>query len=331
MPCYNAGKTLPHALESVLCQTFTDFELVVVDDGSGDDTLEILHDFASRDRRMRILQQEHGGIISALNKGIQASRGGLICRMDADDISFPERIKAQVDYLDTHPDCAVVSCLVEGFPRGEVRQGFKIYMAWLNRLITHEQITREIFIESPLPHPSVMMRKSWLERVGGYQERGWAEDYDLWLRLYLAGAKFSKVPQVLLSWREHPMRLTRVDSRYSVENFLRCKAYYLAQGPLKHRDAVFLWGAGMVGRRISKHLQRQGVPLVAFLDIDPNKIGRTKRGLPILAAEELPARWEKYQHPALLAAVGSRGARELIRQRLVSWGLQEGLDWWAVA
>ena len=157
------------------------------------------------------------------------------------------------------------------------------------------------------------------------------QDYDLWLRMYLAGGRFAKLPQVLLDWREHPERLTRADCRYSVENFLRAKAYYLARGPLKDRDAVIIWGAGMMGRRLGKQLQRQNLPLVAFVDIDPKKIGRTRRRQPVISPEELLDWWGQFERPALLAAVGARGARDLIRQRLVKLGLVEGRDWWGAA
>ena len=103
------------------------------------------------------------------------------------------------------------------------------------------------------------------------------------------------------------------------------------RGPLLNREAVILWGAGMIGRRMSKHLLRQGAPLVAFIDIDPAKIGSTRRGLPILEPDELPGLWRRYTSPVLLAAVGARGARQLIRQRLNGFNLQEGQDWWGVA
>ncbi|MEK6256472.1 MAG: glycosyl transferase family 2, partial [Chloroflexota bacterium] len=124
---------------------------------------------------------------------------------------------------------------------------------------------------------------------------------------------------------------TRTDSRYSLENFLRAKAHYLARGPLLDRDAIIIWGSGMTGKRISKHLLREGLPLVAFIDIDPNKIGRTRRGLPILSFDDFMAEWTKYKNPACLAAVGARGARKLIREQLTSRGLIEGQDWWGVA
>lgn len=331
MPCYNAAGTIEEALSSLADQTLTDYELIAVDDGSNDQTPDILQAWANRDPRIQILPQAHSGIIKALNYGLARCRAPYVARMDTDDRSLPERLALQVSYLDDNPQVAVVGCLVAGFPASQVRRGFQIYLEWLNALVSNQAICREIFIESPFPHPSVAFRRNRVIQEGGYQEHDWPEDYDLWLRLYLSGAQFAKIPRVLLEWREHPQRLTRTDSRYSLENFLRAKAYYLARGPLMGRDAVVIWGAGMVGRRLSKHLLRQGSPLVAFIDIDPRKIGRSRRDRPILAPQDLPGLWQHYTKPVLLAAVGARGARVLIRSRLEEMGLIEGRDWWGVA
>lgn len=331
MPVFNAAGTLDEAMASILEQTLSDMEVVVSDDGSTDDTPARLDAWVARDPRVRVLRREHRGVIEALNAGLAACQAPLIARMDADDWSHPERLTKQTAYIEAHPDLAVVGCLVEGYPSDQVREGFRIYMEWLNSLVTPEEIARQIYVESPMAHPSVVMRKDWVEKVGGYQEHGWPEDYDLWLRLHLAGARFAKVRETLLRWREHPERLTRRDSRYSVENFLRAKAHYLAAGLLRDREAVILWGAGQMGRRLSKHLAREGAPLVAFIDIDPDKIGRQRRGLPIIGPADLPTLWRGFRRPVVLAAVGARGARALIREQLKPMGLVEGRDWWAVA
>ncbi|MFQ5922795.1 MAG: glycosyltransferase [Anaerolineales bacterium] len=331
MPCHNVQGTVDDAVRSILEQTLSSFELIAVDDGSTDSTPDRLRDWAARDRRVRVLSLPHGGIIEALNGGLVACKAGMIARMDADDRAYPERLAKQEHFLAEHPEIAVVGSYVEPFPGDQVREGFKQYVTWLNSLDTPELIARDIFVESPLAHPSTMIRADWLKRVGGYQEHGWPEDYDLWLRMHVAGARLGKVKEVLLEWREHPDRLTRTDGRYSVENFLRAKAHYLCQGPLADREAVVIWGAGQMGRRLSKHLERGGASLVAFVDIDPKKIGSTKRGLPILSAEDLPDMLKQYRDPVVLAAVGSRGARELIRERLDGMGLVETRDYWAVA
>ncbi len=331
LPCYNAAQTLPETLQTLARQTLTDFEVIAVDDGSDDATPDILQTWNRADARFTSLQQPHSGIIAALNHGLAHCRAPLVARMDADDRAHPQRLARQVTYLQQHPDITLVGCLVTGFPPADVREGFRIYLNWLNNLVTHEQICREIFIESPFPHPSVCFRKTFVTALGGYQEHGWPDDYDLWLRMYLAGARFAKIPETLLEWRESPARITRTDRRYALENFLRAKAHYLARGPLIGRDAVIIWGAGMMGRRLSKHLVRADAPLVAFVDIDPRKIGNTRRGRPIIAPDELLAWWAKYQNPIVLAAVGARGARQLIRTRLNGFGLAEGQDWLSAA
>ena len=331
MPAHNAAATIESAIRSILNQDLKNFEFIIVDDGSTDSTAHIISDWAKKDRRIRVISQGQMGIIEALTAGLAQCSAPLIARMDADDLAHRQRLSKQVAFSKENPELAVVGCKVTAFPEESVKKGYRIYIKWLNSLITSGQIAREIFIESPIVHPSALINRSWLERVGGYQDHGWPEDYDLWLRLHTAGAKFAKVPEVLLSWREYPERLSRNDSRYSVENFLRVKAHYLCRGELANRDAVFVWGAGQMGRRISKHLLRKGAQLRAFLDINPKKIGRTLRGLPILTLDDFPELWREARNPALLAAVGSRGARALIRERLTDWELEEGSDWWAVA
>jgi glycosyltransferase involved in cell wall biosynthesis len=331
MPCYNVAKTVDETMESLLGQTHTDFEIVAVDDGSADSSLDILNAWAAKDNRVRVMARSHKGIIEALNAGLQACNGDYVARMDADDLAHPSRLKKQAAFMDSHADVAVAACLVEGFPKEELREGYRIYIDWLNSLVSHDEIMRELFVESPLAHPSAMFRREQILNVGGYQEHGWPEDYDLWLRLAQSGLRFAKVPELLLSWRDHPNRLTRTDSRYSVTNFLRAKAHYLMKGPLRSRDAVIIWGAGMMGKRLSKHLLDLGAPLEAFIDVDPVKIGRTRRGKPILASSDLPKLWKRHKNPIVLAAVGARGARALIRQELNDHGLLEGRDWWAAA
>jgi glycosyltransferase involved in cell wall biosynthesis len=331
MPCYNMAATLEETLQSIAAQRLEDFEVVALDDGSTDETPAILARWQSQDSRFRFIPLDHAGIIPALNAGLLAARADLIARMDADDRMHPDRLQKQVAFLESHPEVTLVSSLVAGFPAGKLRQGFKQYIDWLNSLMTHHEICREIYVESPLCHPTVAFRKQAVIALGGYREYGWPEDYDLWLRMAAAGSRFAKLPETLLEWREHPNRLTRTDSRYSLENFIRAKAHYLASGPLADRDAVLIWGAGMHGRRLSKHLIRAGIPIQVFVDIDPKKIGRTRRGRPIISPAELPGWWGCSRQPAVLAAVGASGARELIRAQLNELGLTEGQDWWAAA
>jgi glycosyltransferase involved in cell wall biosynthesis len=331
MPCYNAAATLPETLASLARQTQLDFELVAVDDGSTDATPAILQAWQTGSRQLTLVYQPHAGIVPALQAGLAACRGAYIARLDADDLCLPERLQRQKEYLDIHPEIDLVACRVAGYPPESLREGLRLYLAWQNSLLDDAAIRREMFVESPFVHPSVMFRRAAAARAGGYREAGWAEDYDLWLRLYLNGSRFARLPETLLHWRDRPERLTRTDPRYSFENFLRAKAAYLMPGPLHDREMIFIWGAGTVGRRLGRELIRLGAPVTAWFDVDPRKVGSTRFGRPILAGSDLPEAWRQAARPVLLAAVGTRNARPIVRARLAGYGLIEGQDWWFAA
>ena len=329
LPVRDPGPYLKDCIASLDRQTLKDFEVIVVDDGSTDGSAKVLDEWAARDDRVKVAHREVSGLVETLNAGLEWCTAPFVARMDADDISHPKRFELQVAEFGEFPWVGVVSSLVRHFPWSDVGEGYRVYELWFNSLLTPEMISKERFVESPVPHPSAMVRREVFQTVGGYRDEGWAEDFDLWLRLFEAGVCFTKVERYLYFWREHAERLTRVDGRYSVENFLRCKAKFLLSGPLDNCGRVVIWGAGQTGRRISKHLLRDGAPVEAFVDIDPEKVGGTLRGKPIADVEELPALIDR--DTVVLAAVGSRGARALIRQQLTNIGLREGREFWCVA
>lgn len=329
LPVYNGATTLREALDSLWSQSMTDLEVVCVDDGSTDATADILN--GNIDPRLQVLRVDHAGLLPALNHGLRHCRGRYVARLDADDICRPQRLERQLALMEADPDIGVCGTQVEAFPAQHVAQGFQIYVDWQNSLLSHEDICREIFIESPIAHPSAMLRRTELLAMGAYQDRGWAEDYDLWLRYHAAGRRFAKVPEALVRWREHDDRATRTDSRYSIENFLRAKSHYLCSGPLADRQGLVIWGAGRTGRRLSKHLIRAGHRPDAFVDVSPRRIGSTLRDVPIIGPNQVGACWRSLARPILLAAVASRGARALIRAQLADEGLVEGQDFLCVA
>ena len=329
LPVRNAAPHLGGCLRSLSGQSLRDFEVVAVDDGSDDGSGEILEAWAQRDSRFRVFREPPCGLVAALNLGLAACRASSVARMDADDVCHPNRLQLQREVLERSPEIGVVSCHVRHYPHSGVGEGFRIYETWLNALVEHDAMARERFIESPLAHPSVMVRLELLHRAGGYHDRDWPEDYDLWLRLFGAGVRFVKIPKPLFFWREHPRRLSRNHTRYTTDAFLRCKAHYLLEGPLADVDRVVVWGAGRTGRRISRYLISGDAPVEFFVDIDPKKIGGVARGRPVMPAERLPALLEG--RTVVLAAVASRGARALIRQRLDALRLAEGVDYWCVA
>jgi glycosyltransferase involved in cell wall biosynthesis len=329
LPVRDPGPYLKDCIASLERQTLEEYEVVAVDDGSTDGSAKALDDWAIQDERVKVVHRSQSGLVETLNAGLELCTAPFVARMDADDIIHPKRFELQLAEFEELPWVGVVSSLVRHFPWHGVGEGYRAYEEWLNSLLTPEQISRERFVESPVPHPSAMVRREVYQSAGGYRDENWAEDFDFWLRLFEAGVTFTKVEKYLYFWREHAERLTRVDSRYSVENFLRCKAKYLLSGPLADGQRVVIWGAGQTGRRISKHLLRDGATVEAFVDIDPEKIGSTLRGKPIIEFDEL--RGMMGPDLVVLAAVGSRGARELIREQLNNIGLREGWNYWCVA
>lgn len=331
LPIYNAAKTLSQTLESLLCQRRADFEIIAVDDGSTDASSSILETYANKDKRIVPVKSDHAGLVTTLNLGIKQATGRFVARMDADDVSHPDRLNKQHLFLTQNPDIALISSRIQCFPRPQVAGGFRIYESWLNSLITPRVIAREIFIESPVVHPSIMMRHDSLKKVGGYRDFGWAEDYDLWLRLHQASYKMAKIPAVLHYWREHSHRLTRTDDRYSAPNFLKAKVHYLSQNPLIQQRTVIIWGSGQLGGRLSKQLVEKNISTIAFVDVSPKKIGSTRQDIPIIGPDQLHKIWSKNDHPLILSAVPSRGARGLIRQYLCALNMVEGQHFLCVA
>jgi glycosyltransferase involved in cell wall biosynthesis len=329
LPVRDAAPYLEACIRSVGRQSFTGFEVVTVDDGSSDGSGARLDAWARSDPRVVVLHRPAAGLVAALNTGLEACRAGIVARMDADDAAHPRRLEEQVRLLDRHPEVGVASCMVCHVPVHRVGEGARLYARWLNHLLTHADVMRERFVESPIAHPSAVVRRGLLERIGGYRDVGWPEDYDLWLRLAEAGAVFAKVPRVLYFWRDHADRLTRRDYRYAKEMFLRCKAHFLARGPLAGGRPVIVWGAGPTGRRLARALEGEDVRPAAFVDIDPAKVGRVVRGQQV----HPPGKLADLLGPdtVVLAAVASRGARDEIRKRLRGLGLVEGEGFWCAS
>jgi glycosyltransferase involved in cell wall biosynthesis len=325
----DAESTIVEALASLQVQTLDDFEVLVVDDGSRDQSAQLVDAIAMSDARVRLLSQPATGIVGALTRAAREARGTFFARMDADDIALPERLATQVRWLRRRGDLAVVGSRVQSFGETPATDGWRRYEAWLNGRCRTDLLARDLLVESPLAHPSVMMRREAFYRVGGYRDFDGPEDYDLWLRLARAGYRFAKVPRVLLRWRDHAARLTRTDGRYRAEAFLRLKIDHLLAGPLSDEQTrpVLIWGAGRDGGRFARELLARGGRVDAFIDIDPRRKGRLRHDRPVL----MPSAIADFARPIVLGVVPVLGARALIRQRLTKLGLRELVDYWVCA
>lgn len=198
LPVYNAGRFLAEALESLAAQTFPDFEVIAVNDGSTDGSAEILRAAALRRPWLRVVDQPNGGVAAALNRAFAESRGALLARMDADDIALPRRFERQVAFLDRHPEVGVCGTAIREFGPGTPR-----VLAYPR---FNSGIRARLVFGSALAHPTVVMRRPVLQAEAGPYS-GQFEDYDLWLRL--AGrTEFANLPEVLLEYRIHAGQVT---------------------------------------------------------------------------------------------------------------------------
>jgi len=313
LPCRNVSATLSEALAGVLAQRGAPpLEVICVEDASVDATPSLLG--AVRDQRVRIVRGQGAGLVPALNLGLAHCRGEFIARMDADDVVHPDRLRLQSEMLARDAALGAVGSLVRCFP-GPLAPELARLEAWLDSVVSKEECRNARFIEAPLVHPSTTFRREALG--GGWADHGWAEDWDLLLRMAEQGWELAKVPEVLLYWRDSAERLTRTGPAYREEQMFRLRAHYLARGPLKER--VFdVWGAGPTGKRLARELEAHGKRPRAFFDVDRRKL--SARGRPVLREESLPAPGEAL----LVCAVGAAGAREEIRALLAPRGFREG-------
>jgi glycosyltransferase involved in cell wall biosynthesis len=215
MAVYNGAATVREALASILCQTYQDWDLIIVDDGSTDGTLAILESLAATDARVRVLRNgANRGLAASLNVAWSQARGDLLARMDADDFSYPDRLHRQVEFMAAHPEVAVLGTGIELMDSEGRLLGCALCPEW------HEELQKRMYKENPFAHPSVMMRRGFLEALGGYDGRlKWAEDADLWLRGYRQ-FRYHNLQQPLIRYRVRSKIVLRM-SAYSAFVLLR--------------------------------------------------------------------------------------------------------------
>lgn len=322
LPAYNAASTLGAALESVRRQTERDWECLVVDDGSRDGTANVARAFTARDARFRLLELPHVGIVGALNAGLAECRGSLVARLDADDLMQRRRLERQCQALARHPEWQGVGCHVRLFPRRALTDGRKSYERWLAAIGNAQDVRREAFVECPLAHPTLMLRREALE-AARYRDCPWPEDYDLVLRLLEAGGELGVVPERLLHWRDSASRLSRTSERYSIAAFVACKAEYLARGFLQRAPGYVLWGFGDTGKALAHALAERGKHPTAIIELHPGRLGQLIRGVRVLPPEALAT----LPRSPLLVSVAGLTPRSEIRAALGQMGFVETSDY----
>ncbi|ETW95270.1 MAG: hypothetical protein ETSY1_31350 [Candidatus Entotheonella factor] len=321
LPVRNAATTLSACLRSIQRQSESDWQCIIIDDGSQDDSVIRARAFAARDTRFHLIETAPCGLVEALNTGLPHCRGPFIARMDADDLMHRHRLAMQAYVLESHPSLAAVGCHVRLFPRQHLRDGRLAYERWLNRITSERRLREEAFVECPIAHPSLMIRRDILSAFG-YRDCGWPEDYDLILRLLTSGHPLDVVPKRLLSWRDHPTRLSRTSPIYRIAQFTACKAAFLATSFLSTTDRYILWGYGSTGKALRRALAQHGKHPAYIVELHPRRLGKTIHQAPVIPPEAL-VRTPK--HPVIVSVAGEQGRGE-IRAAMQAMGFQELRD-----
>jgi len=312
LPVRDARPWLTSSLASLWRQSFRDFEVIAVDDGSRDGSGEILDRAAKHEPRLRVLHTPPRGLPAALNHALAAARGGWIARHDADDLSHRERFALQLAALERAPEVDVLGTRLRLFPAAQVTAGMRRWSEWHNSLLHHDDMERESLIDSVLAHGTAMIRRSALESVDGWQERGWAEDMDLWLRLLARGARFAKLGRTLYAWRQHPASATRRDPRYTRARMDALRIHALENRPLGRARHATVIGVGASLERWTRLLRHHGWSVTAVTRPRPDRA---------------PATF----HLPLLLVFGAAPARTRWRDALLHSGLAEGRNFVFIA
>jgi len=313
---------------SVLNQTCDSVEVLII----GQHDVHTLKQRLPVDNRLRFIARDKPGIVSALNTGLANARAPYIARMDDDDIAHAQRFQTQLAYLREYPEidlCATRIRFIDQFGNSDnIGLGNLEYGRWLNSLTTATQIRHACFVESPLPHPTLLAHRDVWNRLGGYRDLDGPEDYDLILRAMLHKMNMGKPEQVLLDWREHAQRLTYTDSRYRREAFTQRRVWAAVQSRsglgLDKGRSVWLCGTGRNARYWFDGLAKAGVTIRGFVDIRRDGPQRYKRGLPVTNYEELP---DKRGDSLIITAITQPSGRAQLLSYFQMHDWQSGKDY----
>ena len=269
MPMYNAEAHIEACLESIVKQSYSNWQLIVVNDFSTDRSKDIVERFSLRDSRISCVDNIEKGIIPALQLAYSLSIGNFITRMDADDIMPTNKLES------LQSNCIPNVCVtakVKYFSDDELFGGYIRYAEWLNSLVDNANHYSAIYKECIIPSPCWMMCRETFDKIGGFQSEIYPEDYDLCFRMYEHNITILGIDGILHLWRDHGSRASRNDPNYMDQHFLKLKMHYFKKLEYQTADKIVLWGAGKTGKLWAKGLAESGLNY-RWITGNPKKIG----------------------------------------------------------
>lgn len=308
IPFKNTEDYLSECLNSILKQTYTNWELLIVDDHSTDSSYNLVKSYANTDSRIIVLKNEGKGIIDALKTAFKVSKGDYITRMDSDDIMTSEKLEVLFNHLHIKGKQHVATGLVHYFSEKGISDGYRKYETWLNQLTIKGTNYSDIYKECVIPSPCWMLHRDDLLAIDAFNPTRYPEDYDLTFRFYKQNYTVIPCDTVLHHWRDYGTRASRTDANYAENSFIDIKLHYFLDIDYDNLRPLVVWGAGQKGKTIAKKLIAKQISFVWICD-NPKKIGKH-----IYEQELKPFRYlEQLKQPQSIVSVANPKEQENIK------------------
>ncbi len=318
---------LPECLDSIVAQTYADWELVAVNNKSSDRSLEIMQEYSQRDSRIRVFDTDREGLIPALQTAYRHARGTLLTRMDSDDIMPPDKLEVMHRTWQQYGRGTVVAGGTKYFvDGGEVGGGFQRYEQWLNQIAKDQTYYEEIYRECVIPSQCWLAHRDDFMAAGGFTPEVYPEDYDLCFRFYQQKLRIVGIDKVLNYCRDRPDRTSRNDDNYQDNRFFDLKIHYFYALDRDVNRPLVLWGAGRKGKDLAQLLLKQEDHF-HWVCNNPRKIGREIYGIELKSTEMI----SQLDRPQILVVVTSPSVQPAIQKQLTSWEKEPGQDYWFFA
>lgn len=322
-PFKNTSKFLNECLLSIINQSFTNWELLIIDDHSTDDSYQVVNAFAEKESRIKLYKNSGNGIIDALQLAFSLSKGRFITRMDSDDLMHPEKLQTMLNDLQTHGRQHIALGLVTYFNENGLGNGFKNYEKWLNTLTSSGSNFNEIYKECVIPSPCWMVHKTDLIACDAFNPKRYPEDYDLAFRFYKQGFKCIPAQKTLHQWRDYNTRASRTQAHYAENHFIDLKLQYFLELDYNTTRPLTLWGAGTKGKIIAKKLKALQIPFIWICD-NPKKIGKHIYDIELYEFRHLN---QLYQ-PQSIVSVANKTAQEDIKMYFKTQNMKAMVDYY---
>ena len=324
MAAKDTAPYLEACLDSILAQTYENWELIAINDHSSDATPEILEAYAKKDARIRVIHSKRRKLIPALKEAYPHARGELINRMDSDDKMPHDKLEVMLSEWQKQGKGTIVAGGTEHFvDEGEVGGGFRRYEQWLNNVARNNLHWQEIYKECVIPSHCWLIHRDDFEAVDGFEPEVYPEDYDLCFRFYRQGLRVEGLDKVLHYWRDRSNRISRTWEEYEDNRYYDLKLRYFYEIDRDTRRPLVLWGAGRNGKDLAKEILKHEGDFHWVCD-NERKIGLDVYGLTMQHFDEIP----KLNEPQILIAVASPSDQSEIRQQLKRWGKEPVKDFW---